>query len=388
MKHDKATASSLSPSLSPAAPTSHHDCDTPRVLYTPSLFTLCTSLTMHWYISLPVTIIIVVRAYRRKSLTTLGCITAGASALIHAAHPSALPFTLLFVFFVLGTSATKVKHDIKASLTLSSSGKSGGEGARTSVQVLANSGVASILCLAHVWKFGWGTGLTCFGPAGGMGTGSDEAVSSLLLVGIVANYASVTADTMSSELGILSKRQPVLITKIWKKVPKGSNGGITLDGVVWGWLGSAVIAVVSVVMLPLCGTEEGWTEWAKGLIGQSQGTVWTMRDKAVLVGIFSLWGAMGSLLDSFLGALLQASVVDRRTGKVVEGPGGTKVLTHADPSIPGNQQGGTKKQESRIINSGSDLLDNNGINLLMAASMTIWGMAFAAAVSGGRIDSR
>ena len=341
---------------------------------------------MHWYISLPLTLLIVLRAYRRKSLTTLGCVTAGTTALIHAAHPSALPFTLLLVFFVLGTSATKVKHDIKASLTLSSSGKSGGEGARTSVQVLANSGVASILCLVHVGKFGLGAALPCFGPKGGMGTGSDEAVSSILLVGIIANYVSVTADTMSSELGILSKRQPVLITKIWKKVPKGSNGGITLDGVIWGWLGSAVIAVVSVVLLPLCGMEEGWTGWAKGMLGVSPGTVWTMKDKAVLVGLFSLWGAMGSLLDSLLGALLQASVVDRRTGKVVEGPGGVKVLTH--PSSPGKNKDGTKKQESRMINSGSDLLDNNGINMLMAGSMTIWGMALAAAFSGRQIESR
>lgn len=37
------------------------------------------------------------------------------------------------------------------------------------------------------------------------------------------------------------------------------------------------------------------------------------------------WGALGSVLDSVLGGLLQASVVDKRTGKVVEGTGGKKV---------------------------------------------------------------
>lgn len=43
----------------------------------------------------------------------------------------------------------QVKHDVKARLTLSSSGASGGEGPRTHIQVLANSVVASVLILLH-----------------------------------------------------------------------------------------------------------------------------------------------------------------------------------------------------------------------------------------------
>ena len=39
----------------------------------------------------------------------------------------------------------------------------------------------------------------------------------------------------------------------------------------------------------------------------------------------TIWGGMGSLLDSALGGWFQASVVDTRTGKVVEGSGGKKV---------------------------------------------------------------
>lgn len=46
----------------------------------------------------------------------------------------------------------KVKHDVKSRLTHSSSGASGGEGARTHIQVLANSIVASILILLHYRK--------------------------------------------------------------------------------------------------------------------------------------------------------------------------------------------------------------------------------------------
>lgn len=45
----------------------------------------------------------------------------------------------------------QVKHDIKAKLTQSATGASGGEGARNHIQVIANSGVASILILLHFW---------------------------------------------------------------------------------------------------------------------------------------------------------------------------------------------------------------------------------------------
>ena len=41
---------------------------------------------------------------------------------------------------------------MKTTLTLDSSGASGGEGARTHIQVLANSGVASALILLHYWQ--------------------------------------------------------------------------------------------------------------------------------------------------------------------------------------------------------------------------------------------
>jgi hypothetical protein len=39
----------------------------------------------------------------------------------------------------------------------------------------------------------------------------------------------------------------------------------------------------------------------------------------------TIWGGLGSVLDSALGGWLQASVVDTRTGKIIEGVGGKKV---------------------------------------------------------------
>ena len=41
---------------------------------------------------------------------------------------------------------------MKAKLTQSASGASGGEGPRNHIQVIANSGVASVLILLHYWQ--------------------------------------------------------------------------------------------------------------------------------------------------------------------------------------------------------------------------------------------
>lgn len=296
-------------------------------------------------IAIPVTILLVIRAYTRKSLTPIGILAAIFTATVHALHPSAIPFTLLIVFFLLGTTATKVKHEVKATLTLSNDGSSGGEGPRTSVQVLANSGAASILILTHLWIYGSQGEYSCFGQ-------NTTKTADLLLFGIVANYAAVAADTLSSELGILSKSKPVLITSL-RTVPPGTNGGVSAAGLVAGIGGSAAIAVTTLLLLPLCHGE--------------------VQNRFSIFAWTTLLGTAGTLLDSLLGAVLQASVIDRRSGKIVEGHGGVKVLVK--PKTPVSPSAKTIPHvESRIINSGLDILDNNQINFLMASILSIAGI--------------
>ncbi|KAK4191191.1 transmembrane protein 19 [Podospora australis] len=368
-------------------------------------------------IAVPATALLVYRAYSKKSLTPGGIIAATATAAAHAVHPWNLPFALLVVFFLAGTRATHVKENVKATLTLKATGSSpqgGGEGPRTHVQVFANSLMASILTLLHAYQLHVRktellhnpntAGSLCFSKGG-----------DLLVIGIIANYAAVAADTFSSELGILSKGQPRLITS-WnlKKVPRGTNGGVTVTGLLAGLLGSMIVVTAAMLFLPLC------DERSVGRLGG--GTPWSVNERRVLILGLTVWGLLGSVLDSVLGGLLQRSVRDVRTGKIVEGEGGERVLVsgstvkggHAaevkasllsgegkdaveqmdSAVVEGDDDQGAAKSRydsrnknrkssfgdekpSREVVTGWDLLDNNDVNFLMAFTMSVGAMAVA-----------
>ncbi|KAF2266768.1 hypothetical protein CC78DRAFT_531219 [Lojkania enalia] len=345
-------------------------------------------------IAVPAIVALEYRAWSRKSLTPGGILTAFATAVAHAVHPWSVFFVLLGVFFLAGTAVTKVKHDVKATLTQSSTGASSGEGPRNHVQVLANSLVASILILLHTWQLRqdgsyWDEGL-CFGKRG----------SDILVVGIVVNYAAVAADTFSSELGILSKKKPRLITAPWKIVPPGTNGGVTLTGLEAGLLGAFILTITSTLMIPFCKS-------------------WSWDQIAQYTAALTLAGFSGTLLDSLLGAVFQASVIDIHSGKIVEGAGGRKVLVHRQPfphisqtaklrsdtisheegegavaktsalndstkTSSTMQRAGTSvsnvadgQHESRKIEVGHDILDNNAVNIVMAALVSMGSMVMA-----------
>ncbi|KAI8235001.1 Protein PGR [Colletotrichum sp. SAR 10_99] len=385
--------------------------------------------------AVPATFALVYRAWSHQSLTPAGIAAAVITAIAHAYHPWNLPFALLCVFFLAGTRATKVKKDIKTTLTVASQGTPGGEGPRTHVQVFANSLMASCLSLLHAYQLNKRkdaildtttpnpSGTLCFSWGG-----------DLLVIGIIANYAAVAADTFSSELGILAKSEPRLITSpTFRKVPRGTNGGVTPLGIAAGALGSMIIVTTSMVFLPLCG------EGTAGKVGGGL-SGWTTQQRSTLMLGLTAWGVLGSLLDSVLGAVFQRSVKDVRSGKIVEGEGGTKVLISGDSSdhadknqkraavkaavLHGEGKAAVEKMEktdsaiedidapemsadatrydpkdkhrkssfgdaqpSRVIETGWDLLDNNDVNFLMAFTMSMGAMGVAGWYWGVPLES-
>ncbi|TFB06075.1 VTE6-like protein [Trichoderma ghanense] len=357
-------------------------------------------------IAIPATAALVLRAWKKKSLTPAGIVAATATAIAHAYHPWNLPFVLLVVFFLAGTRVTHVKENVKAQLTVSAKGTSGGEGPRTHVQVFANSLVASVLSVLHANQlYARAAALKAPGAAEPSGSLCFSWPGDLFVVGIIANYAAVAADTFSSELGILSKSEPRLITSLTlRKVPRGTNGGVTLLGLGAGLLGSLTIVTASMLFLPMCDE----TTAAK----RAGGVPWSADNRRLFMGFLVIWGALGSVLDSFLGAIFQRSVKDVRTGKIVEGDGGSRVLVSSeaggskkradvkaslhqgeaaneavdesaeatdkfDPKNKHRKPSFGDEQPSRVVENGWDLLDNNDVNFLMAVTMSVGGMAVA-----------
>lgn len=276
-------------------------------------------------LKIAVVLLIAVYAHRRKSLTKSGIIGALCVGLIHA-HCS-LNLMLLVTFFLTSTKLTKFKNDIKSQLIYEESPKSA-HVARNLTQVLSNSVVATLLAVLNSFDY-----------------------SCIYQIGIICHYCCVTADTWSSELGILSESDPFLITT-FLRVPKGTNGGVSLTGINAAFAGSCLISLISVLTL---------------MRDESFAAI-MMNDYSVepngfffgfLFLFFSASGIFGSLLDSLLGATLQSSyVVDQ---KCVEIQGGGKLVN-------------AKKEKLSCI-GGANVLSNNGVNLVMAGLTTTFFMA-------------
>lgn len=261
-------------------------------------------------------------------------------------HPWPAFFWLLILFFLFGTLVTRIGHQAKSHLTHSSAGGLGGEGARGSAQVFANSGTACVLILMHAYLLQSTPFISSTLPvAPGLHL---PGLQKILPIGIIAQYAAVAADTFSSELGILAQTVPFLITAPWKQVPRGTNGGATVDGLMYGALGSLLLVLVAILALYLLPPG----------IAMGAGTTF----------LLTFMGLMGSVIDSVLGALVQATVTDKSTGKVVEGPGGQRVKVG--------------KGGSRTL-MGFDLLTNNGVNFAMAALTSLLAMGAASVLGYG-----
>ncbi|RMY05726.1 hypothetical protein D0868_06254 [Hortaea werneckii] len=316
------------------------------------------------------TVLLVTYSHLRSKLTIPGILAGIASATIHMLHPYPAFFWLLILFFLLGTLVTRIGHRAKQTLTTSSTGGAGGEGPRSAVQVVANSGFACLLILAHTWILRNANSPFISSHLPLSPGPSFPNLKRVLPIGVLVQYAAVAADTFSSELGILSATTPFLITAPWRKVPRGTNGGVTMEGLMYGALGAWLLTVTAVLALRFCSPARG-----EGVVGGGGGGGGMTMD-ARTAALVSFMGLVGSVVDSVLGALTQVTVTDKGSGKVVEGPGGQRVLV-AD----GSKEGG-----SRGV-MGRDWLTNNGVNFVMAALTSGLGMGVAW-VSGLSLDGR
>ncbi|MCD6434146.1 MAG: DUF92 domain-containing protein [Candidatus Diapherotrites archaeon] len=85
-------------------------------------------------------------------------------------------------------------------------------------------------------------------------------------IAFVGALSAALADTFSSEIGLLSKTKPRLITKPWKKVRPGTDGGVTLLGFAAAVVGATVIVSIA-LMLRITYMKYAWALIMIGIIG-------------------------------------------------------------------------------------------------------------------------
>jgi uncharacterized protein (TIGR00297 family) len=148
-------------------------------------------------------------------------------------------------------------------------------------QTLANGGLGAVLAAAYA--------------------GSPDPLLFMAFIGVMA---TVNADTWATELGVLSRVPPRLITTGEEVVP-GTSGGVTRLGI-WASLAGAL----------LIGAMAAALSQVRSLLS---GGVWSLQ--AASYPLLAVAGGLtGSLFDSLLGATVQTIYYCDRCGKETESP--------------------------------------------------------------------
>lgn len=210
------------------------------------------SLPDYWQWGLITVVIFVLLSIASGKIDVLGGLVGGIIALMIFLGGGFYLMGFLFIFFFLGSFASSWKMKKKQKLGLAEKNK----GKRSVANALANGGVGALTAFL-AWVF--------------------PEHSMLFQAMCVASFASATSDTLSSEFGnIYGQRFINILT--FKKDERGKDGVISLEGSLFGVVGSLIIALFYL------------------LIFQSGLFIFTL--------IF-ISGLIGNLTDSVLGATLQ-----------------------------------------------------------------------------------
>jgi uncharacterized membrane protein len=317
-------------------------------------------MTQAYTFALLSAIFLSLHGYRKGSLSGSGAFAAFLIGYLTLANPVlAFGFTLLS-FYLLGSKATKIGHERKARLernyiaskengeSENHKAKSGGQ--RDWVQVCCNGlgGAVPSFAFRTMYTSQWQNGkawclLRSARPnsiaASFLHFGFYQHVSSsplprLLSLFALGHFACCMGDTLASEMGILSKSPPRLILAPSRKVPAGTNGGLSILGTLGSLMGGAFIGLVAGFTLlyidnPACHHYSGKNPLLK------------------IIVLGAMAGLGGSMIDSFLGATLQRTWYHKQSKQVLLG----RLPSRANP------------QEWQVI-TGRDVLSNNSVNLL------------------------
>jgi uncharacterized protein (TIGR00297 family) len=214
-------------------------------------------------------VVVALSARRARALSTDGAVAA--TFLGTVACAAGWSWGILLVAFFVATSALSRLGDRQKRTLVEAIVEKGDE--RDVWQVLANGGLFALAALAHL--------------------AFDSSAWYAIAVGALAASA---ADTWATEIGLLSRAQPVSILSAGR-VPAGTSGGVTMFGAAGMLAGALFIAVLAALAR------------------------WPVAFAAIALG-----GIGGALADSILGASVQCrrwcKACDAATERAVHDCGG------------------------------------------------------------------
>jgi len=192
---------------------------------------------------------VVIGGFFIRSLSVSGAITAFFVGISVAIGFGWKGMALLGIFFLSSSLWSKFQRDRKTKIM--ETVEKGEQ--RDYLQVLANGSVPSLISILYYYF-----------------------PSTVWIELFIVSLAAANADTWASEIGSLSKPPPRLITT-WKVVPPGTSGAVTLLGTTAALGGAFSIGIIGFVL------------WG-----------------SINIVYVSLFGFLGSVIDTILGVLCQS----------------------------------------------------------------------------------
>lgn len=286
-----------------------------------------------------------IRGYYYKNLSLSGAFAAFFIGFLTLSTSYRFGFILIY-FYMSSSKFTKYYKEYKMTIADEKNGE------RNVTQVLASSFLATGVAVCYYIYVGEDSHIV-INPSntedvikinvfGGELSITRHYLAAMLWYAYLGHYSCATGDTWASELGVLARNPPRLITTFFvTEVPPGTNGGMSLLGTMASAVGGASTGLVFYCMSFLI-----------------PGSPVVSQLPMVILGL--LCGFVGSFLDSLLGGLFQASYFCRETKRCVR----------------------TKRGDSILV-CGRDWLSNETVNFLSI----FFTMIFAGWIGPGLHDS-
>lgn len=238
----------------------------------PELVDLLASNDSRWILACLAAGLVAMAGMRAHALVHSGVLAAASVGTVLVGAGGWWTGVLIVVFFVSSSALSRLRRETQPRIRAAKGGS------RDAVQVFANGGIPMLLAMVA-------------------GLAEDPAPWLLATAG---GIAGACADTWATEIGRTSMRPPRMITTC-RQAPSGSSGAITTRGTLGALAGAAAIGLTASI-----GSVAGW--WPPD------------RPFAAILVAVTMAGFTGALVDSVLGATVQAQYWCPRCDVLTEQP--------------------------------------------------------------------